>query len=227
MAKSHIFYDKYAKTKKSLFLLFIVMTFVSLGAGLGILKLSNVKTVGMGLESVYKDRVKPLRQLKRLSDIYGIGIVDTANKVLNNNMSWEEGRKRLEETTRSIPGLWNEYIKTYLVEEEKKVAGELQLLFKSADRASMNIAKILLNEDHKALAQFIKKDLYPSIGPVTTKIDELFQMQVNIVKDINDKEKTRYRLGLSVGTASIALSVILFILVVLQWRRCRSLLDSL
>ncbi|MBI4776920.1 MAG: MCP four helix bundle domain-containing protein [Deltaproteobacteria bacterium] len=80
MAKSHIFYDKYAKTKRRLFVAFLVMTFVSLGAGLGILKLSNLKTVGMGLETVYEDRVKPLKHLKKLSDIYGIDIVDTANK---------------------------------------------------------------------------------------------------------------------------------------------------
>jgi len=227
MAKSHMFYDKHAKTKRRLFILFLVMTFVLLGAGLGILKLSNLKTVGMGLETVYEDRVKPLKQLKMLSDIYGINIVDTANKVLNENMSWHQGRKSLEETTKRIPGFWNEYIKTYLIEEEKKVVDELQLLFEAADRASMKLRKILLNENHKALAQFIKNDLYLSIEPVTNKIDELFQMQVRIVKDINDKEKIRYKFSLSVGTASIAMSLILFILVVLQWRRLRFLLNYL
>jgi len=102
MTKSNIFYDKYAKTKRRLFVLVLVTTFVALGAGLGILKLSNLKTVGMGLETVYHDRVKPLKQLKMLSDIYGITIVDTANKVLNDAMSWQEGKKRLEQTTKRV-----------------------------------------------------------------------------------------------------------------------------
>ena len=106
MARSNIFYDKYARTKRRLFILILVMTFVSLGAGLGILKLSNLKTVGMGLETIYHDRVQPLKQLKMLSDIYGITIVDTANKVFNDAMSWEEGRKRLDQTTKRITGLW-------------------------------------------------------------------------------------------------------------------------
>ncbi len=227
MRKNNIFYDKYAKTKGRLFKLFLVMAFVSLGAGLGILKLSNLETLGMGLETVYEDRVKPLKQLKRISDIYGINIVDTANKVLNDNMSWNEGRKCLEETKKRIPDLWNEYIKTYLVEEEKRVVDELQLFFETADRASLKLRKILLNEDHKALAQFIKKDLYQSIEPVTGKIDELFQMQVRIAKDINDQEKIRYNFSLSVGTASIAMSIILCVIVVLQWRRFRALLNFL
>jgi methyl-accepting chemotaxis protein len=227
MAKSNIFYDKYAKTKRRLFVLVLVMTFVSLGAGLGILKLSNLKTVGMGLETVYHDRVRPLKELKMLSDIYGITIVDTANKVLNDAMSWEEGRKRLEQTTKRVSGLWGEYLNTYLTEEEKRAANELQLLFETADRALIQLGKILLNEDRKALVEFIKRNLYQTIEPVTHKIDELFQMQIRIVKDINDTEKVRYKFGLSIGTVSIVLSVVLFFLVVLQWRRFRSLLDSL
>lgn len=207
--------------------MFLVMIFVSLGAGLGILKLSNLKTVGMGLETVYEDRVNPLKQLKILSDIYGIHIVDTANKVLNDTMSWHEGRKSLEVGTKRIPGLWNEYIKTHLIEEEIRVVEGLQLLFEAADSASIKLRKILMNEDHKALAQFIKKDLYQNIEPVTNKIDELFQMQVLIVKGINAKEKFRYKFSLSVGTASIAMSIILCIIVLLQRRRLRALLDSL
>ena len=81
MRKNNIFYDKYAKTKRRLFILFLFATFMSFGAGLGVLKLSNLKTAGMGLETVYKDRVEPLKQLKMISDIYGINIVDTAHKV--------------------------------------------------------------------------------------------------------------------------------------------------
>lgn len=227
MARSTMFYDKYAKTKRRLFVLILVMTFVSLGAGLGILKLSNLKTVGMGLETVYYDRVKPLKQLKRLSDTYGITIVDTANKVLNEAIPWEEGRKRLEQTTGSISGLWGEYLKTSLTEEERQAAGELQSLLDHVENTLMRLGQILAKEDRKGLGEFIKKDLYQAVEPVTHKIDELFQLQVRIVKDINDTEKVRYKLSLSIGMASIALSVILFILALLQWRRFRALLNSL
>jgi methyl-accepting chemotaxis protein len=227
MARSNIFYDKYARTKRRLFILILVMTFVSLGAGLGILKLSNLKTVGMGLETIYHDRVQPLKQLKMLSDIYGITIVDTVNKVFNDAMSWEEGRKRLDQTTKRITGLWGEYLSTYLTEEERQAAKELQSLFETAARMMEQLGTILADKDRKALGELIEKDLYPTIEPVTQKIDELFQMQIRIVKDINDTEKVRYKLALTIGTGSIALSIILFFLAILQWRRFRSLLDSL
>ena len=123
--------------------------------------------------------------------------------------------------------MWDEYTKTYLVEEEKKVVRDLQRLFKNADRALIKLDRILLNEYHKGLEQFIRKDLYQSVEPVTTKIDELFQMQVRIVNDINNREKIRYKFRSSVGTASIFMSLILCAIVVLQWRRFRILFDSL
>jgi len=227
MVKSNIFYDKYAKTKRRLFILVLVMTFVSLGAGLGILKLSNLKTVGMGLETVYHDRVKPLEQLKMLSDIYGITIVDTANKVAGNALSWEEARTRLDQATKKVAGLWAGYLKTSLTEEEKQAARELQSLLDSTDSDLKRLKAILANEDRKALWEFIQKDLYQIVEPVTTRLDALFQLQIRIVKDINDTEKIRYDIGMSVGMASIALSIVLFFLALLQWRRFRELLDSL
>ncbi len=227
MGKRVIFYDRYARAKRRIFILFLVMTFVSLGAGVGILKLSNLKTVGLSLQTVYQDRVQPLKQLKTLSDIYGITIVDTANKVLHGGLTWKQGRKHLNQATKEISRVWGEYLNTFLAEEEKKTIEELQSLFKVGDRALMQLGNIFATENSRALAEFIQKDLYQTIEPVTRKIDELFQIQVKIAKEISEIEKVRYKFGLGFGTASIVLSIILFFLVILQWRRFRALLDSL
>jgi methyl-accepting chemotaxis protein len=227
MTKKYYFYDKHAKTKNRLFILFLVMVFVSFGAGLGILKVSNAKKMGSGLETIYEDRVKPLRQLKMLSDLYEINIIGTVNKVYNSHISWDEGCKSIKEAQKRIPNLWNEYKQTYLVEEEIEVFEDLQILFKATDAALIKLNGILLKEDHKALIEFIKEDLYLSIEPVVDKIDELFQMQVQIIKNIYEYEQMRCKLILSIGIGSIAMSVILSIIVVLQWRRVRALLEFL
>jgi methyl-accepting chemotaxis protein len=227
MTKRYIFYDKYAKTKRRLFILSLVMTFVSIGAGLGILKLSNMKTINKGIDTIYEDRVLPLQQLKLISDMYGIHIVDTAHKVLNGNTSWSAGRKNVDETTRKIPQMWAEYLKTHLVDEEKKLIEELTLLFADADKSSKQLTTILHKEDRVALAEFLQKEVYRNIDPVTNKIDALFQMQVRVAKDVRDNEKLRYKFSLTLGTASIALSIILCMIIALQRKRWRTLMDSL
>lgn len=227
MTKRYIFYDKYAKTKRRLFILSLVMTFVSIGAGLGILKLSNMKTTNQGLDTIYEDRVLPLQQLKLVSDMYGIHIVDTAHKVLNGNTSWSAGRKNVDETTRKIPQMWAEYLKTHLVDEEKKLIEELTLLFADADKSSKQLTTILHKEDRVALAEFVQKEVYRNIDPVTNKIDALFQMQIRVAKDVRDNEKLRYKFSLTLGTASIALSIVLCTIIVLQRKRWRTLMASL
>ncbi|MBU2578220.1 MCP four helix bundle domain-containing protein [Patescibacteria group bacterium] len=227
MTKRYIFYDKHAKTKRRLFILSLVMTFVSVGAGLGILKLSNMKTINQGLDTIYEDRVLPLQQLKQISDMYGIHIVDTAHKVLNGNTSWSAGRKNVVETTRKIPQMWAEYLKTHLVDEEKRVIEELNSLFADADTSSKQLTTILHNEDRKALAEFVQKELYRNIDPVTNKLGALFQMQIRVAKEVRDSEKLRYKFSLTLGTASIVLSIILCTIIVLQRKRWRTLMDSL
>jgi len=227
MTKRYIFYDKHAKTKRRLFILSLIMTFVSVGAGLGILKLSNMKTINQGLDTIYEDRVLPLQQLKLISDMYAIHIVDTAHKVLNGNTSWPAGRKSVDETTRKIPQMWAEYLKTHLVDEEKRVIEELNSLFADADTSSKQLTTILHNEDRKALAEFVQKELYLNIDPVTNKLGALFQMQIRVAKEVRDSEKLRYKFSLTLGTASIVLSIILCAIIVLQRKRWRTLMDSL
>jgi len=205
----------------------LVMTFVLLGAGLGILKLSNLKTVGMGLETIYHDRVKPLKDLKMLSDIYAVTIVGAANRVYSGEFSWAEGNRRLDQAIQKIPILWQEYLDTALTKEEKKSIRRLEGLFEAADKSLMRLRQILLSENREALGKFVRQDLYPCVEPVVRTLDELFQLQVRIVKDINDTEKVRCQLAMSIGMGSIALSFVLFILAILQWRRFRALLNSL
>jgi len=227
MTKRYIFYDKFAKTKRRLFILSLVVAFVSIGAGLGILKLSNMKAVHQGIDTIYEDRVLPLQQLKLISDMYGIRMVDTAHKVLNGNISWSAGSKSVDETSRNINRLWAEYLKTHLVDEEKILIEELTLLFVDADKSVEHLLHILHNEDRKGLYAFVQRGLYQHIDPVTDKIGALFQVQIRIAKEVRDNEKHRYQFSLTLGMASLVLSVILCTIIVLQRKRWRALYDSL
>lgn len=217
MSRRNIFYDKYAKTKKRLFVLGIVAAFVLFGLGIGVLELSNMKAITMGLDSIVNDRVMPLQQLKAISDMYCINIVDTAHKVFNGNMSWPEGLKRIDETTKNISDKWDAYRRTYIVEEEKRLIVELVPLLERADIATIKLKDILQVEDRKALEEFVKRDLYQNIDPVKDKIGSLFHVQVSIAKDIHVEGKIQYRFSRSLGIVSVALSLVLGLILALRW----------
>lgn len=50
--------------------------------------LSTASKAKLGLDTVYKDRAVPLKDLKIIADMYAVNIIDTSHKVFNNNFTW-------------------------------------------------------------------------------------------------------------------------------------------
>jgi len=151
-------------------------------AVIGVLGLSAAKTANDGLDTVYKDRVVPLEQLKVIADMYAVNIVDTSHKARNGNINWETARKNVAEATKNIESKWKEYLSTTLVADEQKIVDELKPLMSKADEAVKKLDEILKAQQQDKLAEFTIKELYPVIDPVSDKISELVTVQLKVAK---------------------------------------------
>ena len=65
-----------------------------------ILLMAIIGVVGIGslhnsLNSVYRDRVLPMEDIKFISDSYAVSIVDTVHKVRGGLITWEVGSKHV------------------------------------------------------------------------------------------------------------------------------------
>jgi methyl-accepting chemotaxis protein len=170
-------------------LMSVVMIIVG-GIGLFLAKTSNG-----GLETVYKDRVICLQQLKVISDMYAVNIVDTSHKVCDGALSWSDGRKNLDEARKKIADEWKDYTGTYLVPEEKKLVDEATPLMKTADDAISKFSGIIDGKDHAALTRFTATGLYPAIDPLTDKITKLSDLQLRVAKQEFEKSDAYYNKG--------------------------------
>lgn len=158
-----------------------------------------------GLQTVYNDRVIPLAQLKAISDMYAVNIVDTSHKVRNSNISWDEGIKNVQLATERIKSEWQAYTDTYLIEDEKKLIAELIPLLSTADDAVAQLVNCLKSNNKATLDAFVLNVLYQSIDPVTEKIDKLIQVQLRESKNEYDDAQNRYSQIFWVsGTLSVA-----------------------
>jgi hypothetical protein len=140
------------KIGTKLFSVFVLMEFVAISAGcmgLYIAKISND-----GLDTVYKDRVVPLEQLKVVSDMYAVDIVDTSHKALVGAIDLEDARKHVADAQSRIFNKWKAYLATYLVPDEKSQVAEIRPLMKKADTAVDKLKGIFLKQDREALARF-------------------------------------------------------------------------
>ncbi|MGQ9371344.1 methyl-accepting chemotaxis protein [Azospirillum sp. ST 5-10] len=152
----------------------------------GLLALSDLvgmralTTANRGLETVYADRVVPLRDLKIVSDAYAVFIVDASHKVRNGNFVWEEGQRSVATAAKDIRARWQAYLATRLVAEEAALAEQAKPLMAAADRAVERLQGILSARDAAALDDFVRNTLYQTIDPVTERIGALIDLQVRV-----------------------------------------------
>ncbi len=202
---------KNARIGSRLFVLVGFLTLVMLAVGLvGLYGLSA--TVG-GLETVYNDRVVPLKQLKQVADAYAVNIVDTTHKVRDGALSWSEGRRSVDEATRTVDMEWQAYLATYLVQEEKQLVERAKPLMAKANAEVETLRGILRKEDRAALTAFAADTLYPVIDPISGVVSELTELQLRVAKQEYDAGLQRFSTVRALALATIVIGGILGTLV--------------
>lgn len=159
---------------------------------IGIYGIRNLKIVNTSIETVYKDRVIPLKQLKTISDMYAVDIVDATHKMRNGNTSWETGKRNIKKAKEEIDLNWKSYMATYMTVEEKNLANEAKQLMDISNESIESLQNIIQKEDSISLTNYTKKELYSKIDPITAKIGELTDLQLRVAQDEYNKSNLIY-----------------------------------
>jgi methyl-accepting chemotaxis protein len=196
---------------KARLLLVLTTLGVLLGAALGGGWLAT-RSMNSSIKTIYSDRVVPLRDLKVVSDLYAVNIVDASHKVRNDGMTWAEGLKGVQAATAEIEKRWSSYASTYMDEDEKALANSTEKLMVRANTVVNKLTTILRGEERAALSTFTMVDLYPAIDPVSEAIGKLVDLQLAVAKVENEKAESTYALleralMASIGFAVVALGV--------------------
>lgn len=178
--------------KVSTKLIFLVTVMALIIVAIGINGERNLSIVNASVETIYKDRVIPMRQLKVISDRYAVDIVDATHKMRNGNISWETGRRNIKKANDEIAANWKLYSADYLTKEEKDLANEVRQLMDVSDESIESLQEMLANGDTLGLDNYTKKELYSKIDPITSKIGELIDLQLRVVQSEYDKSDLIY-----------------------------------
>jgi methyl-accepting chemotaxis protein len=165
----------------------------------GVMGLRGMASTVAGLQTVYDDRVVPLRDLKVIADMYAVNIVDASHKVRNGNFTWEEGRKNVSEAQKVIDEKWKAYKGTVLVEAETKLVGEIEPMMETTNKQIDDLMAIMTKEDAEAIAAYTRGPLYPAIDPISGKFSELIEVQLSVAKEEYLSGKDSYNLARSVS----------------------------
>jgi len=178
--------------------LIMVLTGLAVAAALA----SATGWVALGLtnasfQSVHDDRVVPLKQLKIISDSYAVDIVDTAHKVRNGGLTWDDGIKGLDKAKGAIAANWRDYTATLLTSEEETLVKAARGLMNPADAAVERLGRLFRAKDKAGLDAFVIGELYQIIDPLTEKISDLVDLQLRVAGE--DYQRSARVVGWSKG----------------------------
>ncbi len=198
---------------------------IAMLVAIGALGINGMGDANRSMETVYKDRVVPLRDLKEIADLYAVNIVDTAHKVRNGGMSASEGVGNVAQAQQRIGELWRAYLATQMVEEEQRVVDQIRQALAPADAAVEKLAAVLRRDDRAALDEFVLNELYPRIDPVSGLFSELVGVQLKVAEREYGDSQQRYAQIRFFNLAAIGVSLVLAML--LGFLITRSLLRQL
>lgn len=163
-------------------------------AGLSIYALVVFADINRGVGSIYNDRVVPLRDLKVISDNYAVLVIDAVNKANAGRISSEEALRQIEVAEPEIKANWLEYSQTLLTEKEARLVREAEALFNAADRGLADAKRALRDapSDAEGLLNRIDGPLYDVIDPITEKIGELIELQLNVAAEKRESVSELY-----------------------------------
>ncbi|MCT7981963.1 methyl-accepting chemotaxis protein [Laspinema sp. A4] len=161
-------------------------------AGLGIYSLISFANIDRQVETIYDDRVVPLQQLKVISDDYGISVIDAVNKADQGLWTMTQALQSVRTAQNRIEVNWQAYKGTELTTEEIRLLEEVEQLFIRADR-EIDRLELALQSGNRAVVSEFNGYLYEVIDPLTEKITELINLQLEIAQQEREKAAQVYQ----------------------------------
>jgi methyl-accepting chemotaxis protein len=131
---------------------------------------------------IHDDGVVPIEHLKVIADMYAVNIVDTAHKVRNGGIDWDEGVTSLDRASATIKESWATYFAIDHSPEERQRLQASVKLFAAADALTLELRKAFIARDRAVLDDIVINRLYGAIDPISEEIGYLIDFTIKEVK---------------------------------------------
>jgi len=187
-------------------LLLLVFTPIVALTIVGALGIEGMRTAVSGLDTVYRDRVVPMRDLKLIADAYAVNIVDASHKARNGGFNFDQALAEIVSAEARINNAWRAYKATYLVPQEVALVRKFETAQLEAEPLIRDLKSALRSNNRSQLEQLTVSALYPAIDPLSEIASELIALQLDLAKETYDDSRSLYDtlwLGMLIGVPVI------------------------
>jgi methyl-accepting chemotaxis protein len=185
-------------------LLLLAGILLSSMTGIGALGLYGMRATVQGLETVYLDRVIPQQDLKKISELYSVQIVDAIHKARDGIHSGVEAAQQIRQAMLEIDPLWRTYLSTRLIDEEVRLINEITPLMQATEAPLQQLQAVLNRNDGSSqpLEDFAAHQLYPLIDPLTSLFSQLADAQLKEARQQFELSQALYEVNIRLMAGS-------------------------
>ncbi|WP_260258678.1 methyl-accepting chemotaxis protein [Vibrio intestinalis] len=168
---------------------------------LATLAVTELGKANRGAQTIYQDRVVPLKGLKVIADEFAVLIIDTVNKANAGLVDRDQAINDVEYAIKDISDQWQVYMATELTPEEAQLAQQAEKLFVPAKAELANLITYLKSlESGNIEGQLGRFDgpLYRVVDPISSKITELVDLQLQVAEQEYNQINTIYANSLKI-----------------------------
>jgi methyl-accepting chemotaxis protein len=147
---------------------------------IGVSGLVSNALMGRANHAIMVDRLEPMQQLKMVSDMYAVNIVDTAHKARARTLTADQALASIDSAKAKIRDNWEAYRATRMTPGEQTLVDKASAAMPAADAAVTRLEGIIKSGDPAVLATFNDSALYPAIDPVTANVGALVDLQTSV-----------------------------------------------
>ncbi len=155
------------------------------------------------MQALYTDRVIPLRQIKSVSDMYAVNIVDASHKYRDGLFTRQQALDSIDDALNVIRREWGAYTARASLTQERQLIDNLKPLMQRMDQATLQLRQQIVNEDIDAVRAFAAGPLYPTVDPMQEVIGALMQLQLDATQQIYESEREKDQAQLQIGLAAL------------------------
>ncbi|WP_418180440.1 HAMP domain-containing methyl-accepting chemotaxis protein [Aliarcobacter lanthieri] len=179
---------------------------------LGINSLIELDKTNQGLTNVYNDRLVPLVQLKNIAEAYAVNVVDTAVKLSNAKITFEQCSTNIKDAKILIDKNWNGYLTTNLDKKEEVLVKEIKNSLFIADNVVNDIGKACENKDLEKIKSIIMSNLYEDLDPIDSRVSKLMEYQLEVAALVNEQAHNDYNTTIITTIITIVISFLILLI---------------
>ena len=174
-----------------------------------IFTMSMMSNMVKGIDSLYRDRVLPLEQIKTVSDNYAVNIVDLFHKYRADQISKADFLAAVENAKNVADNKWKSYLATKLTSEEQRLVNIVEKNLSVVESELSRFLNQVNSNQLKAIPnEVFVKNLYDVFDPLSESYQGLINLQINEAnkfKNAADKDFSQVTIAM---TASITILII-------------------